>query len=233
MRTAIISDIHSNLEALKAVLDYIDHAEAEEIWCLGDIVGYGSSPNECVELVRERCGLVLKGNHDGGATGEVEINHFSTQGQTAIKWTQQQVTEKNLSFLRNLPLSAIQQDATLAHATPTKPESWRYILSWREARESFRGFTTPFCFIGHTHIPVVIREDGRIGPLKKGTRHLINVGSVGQPRDGNPKASFGLFDIKTFRYENVRVAYDVEKAAQAIKSAGLPPYLGNRLLLGV
>lgn len=165
--------------------------------------------------------------------GEVEITHFSKQGQTAIKWTQEKLTEKNLSFLRNLPLSATQQDATLAHATPAKPESWKYILSWREARESFKGFTTPFCFIGHTHIPVVIREDGRIGPLKKGTRHLINVGSVGQPRDGNPKASFGLFDTESYRYENVRVAYDVEKAARAIKSAGLPDYLGKRLMLGV
>jgi diadenosine tetraphosphatase ApaH/serine/threonine PP2A family protein phosphatase len=233
MRLAIISDIHSNIQALEKVLSAIDNLGIDQIYCLGDIVGYGPFPNECVEIVRKRCTLVIKGNHDSGVIGELELDHFNQFGRSAIIWTQKNIAPDNLAYLKGLPLSASENGCTLAHATPREPDSWQYILSWRDAQECFESFATPLAFIGHTHSPVIIGEDGKINQFRKDCRFLTNVGSVGQPRDGTPKASFCMADTSAWKLEIVRVEYDIEAAAAASLKARLPDFLAQRLFLGV
>jgi diadenosine tetraphosphatase ApaH/serine/threonine PP2A family protein phosphatase len=233
MRIAVISDIHSNLPALLRTFEEIDHLSVDRVFCLGDIVGYGPSPNECIALVQERCAAVVKGNHDGGVIGDVPLDHFNTYGQSAIRWTKKHITRKNAEYLSSLPLLRVVDDITLAHASPLHPEDWRYIFSWPDAERSFSAFSTHICFIGHTHIPVVVGEDGSVNMYRKGKRYLINVGSVGQARDGNPRATFGLLDTDNASFEVLRVTYDIEATASAILAARLPDYLAHRLFLGV
>jgi diadenosine tetraphosphatase ApaH/serine/threonine PP2A family protein phosphatase len=233
MRIAVISDIHSNLPALLRTFEEIDQLSVDRVFCLGDIVGYGPSPNECIALVQERCAAVVKGNHDGGVIGDVPLDHFNTYGQSAIRWTKKHITRKNAEYLSSLPLLRVEDDITLAHASPLHPEDWRYIFSWPDAERSFSAFSTHICFIGHTHIPVVVGEDGSVNMYRKGKRYLINVGSVGQARDGNPRATFGLLDTGNASFEIVRVTYDIEATASAILAARLPDYLAHRLFLGV
>jgi predicted phosphodiesterase len=232
-RVAIISDIHGNLSAFEVVLKTIQEMNVDTIHCLGDIVGYGPFPNECIELVRQHCQVVVKGNHDSGVVSETNIDDFNKYGQAAIRWTIQQMTAENLDYLKKLPLISIDGDLTLVHASPFRPELWTYVLSFEEARESFHAFRTGHCFIGHTHIPVVVGEDLTINAYKPLVRQLINVGSVGQPRDGNPDAAFGLLDISERSYTLVRVPYDYSVTAKAIRKAGLPSFLGKRLQRGV
>ncbi len=233
MRIAVISDIHSNLPALTRTFEVLDQLGTDRIFCLGDIVGYGPSPNECIALVRERCAAVVKGNHDSGAIGEVPLEHFNTYGKNAIRWTRKHLTRKNAEYLRDLPLLVVQDDITLAHASPLHPEDWRYIFAWPDAHRCFDAFGTRICFIGHTHIPVIVGEDGTVNMFRNDRRYLINVGSVGQARDGNPRASFGLLDTTRNTYEVLRIEYDIEATAAAIFAAGLPDYLAHRLFLGI
>lgn len=233
MKIAIISDIHSNLEALKRVLTSIENHQADAIYCLGDIVGYGPHPNECVQLVREKCVIVLQGNHDAGASDAVPIEHFNEFGRVAMRWTKKTLTRENLEFLSRLLPSSVSGPMWLAHATPYEPASWRYVLSWPDAERSFKAFSGKICFIGHTHVPMLVGEDRKVDTLRRDVKHLVNVGSVGQPRDGNPKASYGLFDSESWTYNNVRVDYDVDQTAQAILRERLPDFLAQRLFLGI
>ena len=233
MRIAIISDIHSNLEALNRTLDAIHELDADRIYCLGDIVGYGPYPNECVTLVRERCTDVVMGNHDSGVIGTTPLSHFNVFGQKAIEWTVDRISRGNLRYLKSLPLRTTHGNLTLVHATPVKPASWNYVLSWEQAEKCFGAFKSALCFIGHTHRPLIIGEDSSIGSFQRNRRFLINVGSVGQPRDGIPAASFGFLDSRKWTFEIVRVPYDIDSTARAIKKAGLPEYLAHRIFLGV
>ena len=232
MRIAVISDIHSNLQALTQALSVIDERGVDSIYCLGDIVGYGGNPNECVDLIRERCGLIVLGNHDLAALDPVNAEFFSRPGRIAIEWTHSVLNPRNVEFLSSLPYTASAEVCTLAHASPLDPEQWQYVLSLQIAKLQFPSFSTQICFIGHTHVPAVCGEDLRTFVLKKEKRFLINVGSVGQPRDGNPQLSFGLFDTEAWKYENIRVNYDIDKAALAIRSQGLPSTLAARLYQG-
>lgn len=241
MRIAIISDIHSNLPALESVLAKGAEMKIEMWYCLGDIVGYGPFPNECIELIRKHCPVVVKGNHDSGLLGETSVDDFNNLGQAAIKWTKKQITPENFDYLKQLPLISILDKITLVHASPAEPEQWTYVFTVRTAQDSFAAFTTDLCFIGHTHVPVIIGEDMSINtyqPLPNDSdqpknRFLINVGSVGQPRDGNPHAAFGVLDTADWSYELIRVEYDVEKTATSITKAGLPGALAKRLVQGV
>jgi len=233
MRIAVISDIHSNLPALQRTFEVIDRLAVDRVYCLGDIVGYGPSPNECIALIRDRCMAVVKGNHDSGAIDEVPLDHFNVYGRNAIRWTKTHLTKKSAEYLRDLPLLHVEDDITLAHASPLHPEEWRYIFTWPEAHRCFAAFSTRICFIGHTHIPVVVGEDGSVNRFRDGRRYLINVGSVGQARDGNPRISFGLLDTATDTYEAMRVDYNIEATASAILAARLPDYLAQRLFLGI
>jgi predicted phosphodiesterase len=233
MRIAVISDIHSNIQALRSTLEVIDASNVQEIYCLGDTVGYGANPNECVELLRQRSTHVVRGNHDHAILEEATAKYFSRAGRTASEWTRSALTKENRDFLGSLPLRVDTEVCTIAHACPFRPEEWEYVLSLEIAERQFSAFKTPVCFIGHTHIPVVCGEDLLTFSFGKDMRFLVNVGSVGQPRDGNPESSFGLLDTDTWEYENKRVAYDIAGAAEAIKNAGLPDILAKRLFEGV
>ena len=233
MRAAIISDIHGNLSALEAVFTKIDELKVDAIHCLGDIVGYGPFPNECVDLVRTRCLFTVKGNHDSGLLGETPTDYFNQHGKAAIRWTKDKVTPQNLEYLRSLPEKVVDDKFTLVHSSPLEPSEWTYLMNWDQAEENFAAFSTQFCFIGHTHVPVVIGEDSTVNAFEAGKRHIINVGSVGQPRDGNPNAAFGLLDLKEEAYTLVRVPYDISKTAKAIEEAGLPIFLARRLSQGI
>lgn len=232
MRIAILSDIHSNLAALEAVLLKMDSLAISTVWCLGDIVGYGPFPNECVDIVRRRCSLVVTGNHDSGVVGVTPVDDFNENGLRAIFWTRGALAAEHLEYLRGLPLTLMHDSCTLVHASPADPSEWHYLHSVRGAVKNFRAFTTRICFIGHTHVPVVIGEDGTVNRFTDKGRYIVNVGSVGQPRDGDPLAAFGVYDSETGRYESVRVPYAIEKTAEAILKAGLPEHLARRLYHG-
>jgi diadenosine tetraphosphatase ApaH/serine/threonine PP2A family protein phosphatase len=232
MRIAIISDIHANLYALDQVLSDIHSIVVDEIYCLGDIVGYGPFPNECVSLVRRECSVVIAGNHDYGLIGKTPLNHFTSDGRDALIWTKKQISKENLEYLERRPLSVVQNNFTLVHASPFDPEHWPRILTMEEAQRAFWAFSTRICFIGHTHIPTIVGEDLTINAFRKDCRFLINVGSVGQPRDGDPRASYGILETENLSYELKRVTYDTDASAKAIFDAGLPKALGKRLVVG-
>lgn len=233
MRYAIISDIHSNLEALTKALELIETKSIDEIICLGDIVGYGANPNECVALVREHCRTVIKGNHDEAILDIKITSHFNNDARTAAEWTLKQINTENVSYLETLALTAKKGDLFFAHASPCFPEQWRYILDEVTASNQFHCFSENICFIGHTHAPAVFSAEGRVAATVKGRRFMVNVGSIGQPRDGNKDLSFGIFDTDKWSYENVRHPYDVETAVRKILDTDLPPRLGRRLLAGL
>ena len=233
MRLAIISDIHSNLEALSAALEAINKRKVDQIICLGDIVGYGANPRECLRLVRERCSVVLLGNHDLAAVKTEKAEDFNTTARIAARWTNGMLLEEEKSYLASLPYSAMLDDILFVHASPYEPEEFHYILSTRDAVDAMGFFTQRLCFVGHSHVPGMFSERGRVTVIDEDERYLINVGSVGQPRDGNPQLSFGLLDTEKWKYENIRLSYDAETAARKIIAAGLPPILGERLMVGM
>ena len=233
MRLAILSDIHSNLQALEEALRLIDQFRVDEIYCLGDIVGYGGNPNECVALVRERCAKVVKGNHD---LATVDLSHSAfhpEDAQIVNAWTFKVLKPENRSYLAWLPFRHVGFDSTFVHAGPESPFDWEHISSVEAASRQFPHFSTPVCFVGHTHVPVIIGEDMQSFALRRGLKFLINVGSVGQPRDGNPQLSFGIFDTEAWKYQDIRADYDIKGAADAIIRAGLPTLLAERLEHGM
>jgi diadenosine tetraphosphatase ApaH/serine/threonine PP2A family protein phosphatase len=232
MLIAVISDIHANLPALEEVLQKIEQLKADTIVCLGDTVGYGPFPNECVDLVRARCAVVLQGNHDSGLVGGTPIEDFNQYGLQAIQWTKTVVTKDNSAYLAGLSAIALFEGVTLAHASPDHPDAWNYVLTMRAAKDNFRAFDTRLCFIGHTHAPVVIGEDETVNTYNTDNRYIINVGSVGQPRDGNPDAAFGLHDTASGTYKLIRVSYDIDRTAAKMKEVKLPEFLANRLFHG-
>ena len=233
MKYAVISDIHSNLEALTKALEIIDQRSVDEIICLGDIVGYGANPNECLALVRKRCSIVIKGNHDEALLNESIISHFTDDARSAIVWTRKQISKENISYIRTLSLSIKKDDLLFVHASPCYPEQWNYILEDDTAANALQCFSESLCFIGHTHTPAIFSTAGRVRSIMKGERYLVNVGSVGQPRDRKADLSFGIFDMDTWSYENIRSPYDVKKAGDKILNSELPPRLAQRLLVGL
>lgn len=233
MRLAIISDIHGNFEALQQVLDQIRDEGVDTVACLGDIVGYGPFPNECIELVRMYCSIVIRGNHDAGAAGTVSSGEFNKEGRVAIAWTRAQLSQKNRQWIQELDVSAVVEDVTFVHASPEDPGKWHYVSTWEQYERSFDHFPTRFCCIGHTHIPAIVSPDRSVRGYAPGQRHIINCGSVGQPRDGDPRASFALLDTGADTAAIIRVAYDIEKTADATRSAGLPEFLAKRLSFGI
>jgi diadenosine tetraphosphatase ApaH/serine/threonine PP2A family protein phosphatase len=240
MTTAIISDIHANLEALDAVLKEIDRRRPKRIFCLGDIVGYGASPNECLARVRERCQVVLLGNHDAAASGGPEAARFNIYARVAAEWTFKTLTRGNREYLQRLPLTHPAGPYLLVHASPACPRDWEYLLDRFDAEPQFQYFTEPLCFIGHTHQPAIYLADPAgckslpvaSTTLDPGRRYIVNVGSVGQPRDHDPRACFVLYHDDSGLVEFVRVDYDLEGAQAKIRAAQLPEGLAARLATG-
>jgi diadenosine tetraphosphatase ApaH/serine/threonine PP2A family protein phosphatase len=240
LRYAIISDIHSNLQALTAVTEAIRRVEVDQILCLGDIVGYGARPAECIGIVREICQAVLLGNHDAAATGRTSPDYFNTLARSAIEWTREVLGAEEIDYLRSLPLT-FEADGFLAtHATYSSPEKWDYIFSTVDAAQEFSSMGGPLLLYGHTHYPIIFTLDGfQIGHrrvtgvvLRSDRRHIVNVGSVGQPRDGDSSACFLTLDSASLRVEYHRVPYDIEGAQRDILDAGIPKELALRLSIG-
>lgn len=251
MRVAVISDIHANLPAFEAVLADIDQTEVDEIWCLGDVVGYGAQPNGCVELARERCNLCLVGNHDLAVLGRIDSFSFTPSAAESVHWTREQLTIANANFLAALRPGAQRAGIGLFHASPRDP-TWEYVLSTDQAAECMDIQRERIALIGHSHIALYFREseprpgkpnfrreaDGAKAEdlerldLDDDARWLINPGSVGQPRDGDARASWLELDTVRWLARFHRVNYDIDRAAQAIVSAALPFHLANRLYVG-
>jgi putative phosphoesterase len=242
-RVGVISDIHGNLHALEAVLEQLDKEKVDMIVCCGDVVGYGARPNECVDTIRSRNIPIIAGNHDHAALLLTDITNFNEIAKAAVLWTKKVLTEENMEFLRQMPLTLkdTANNVFYVHASPKEPGEWNYILTMGEARTNFNYFTEQICFIGHSHQPFIIENDeGNLAcptrpeiELREGRRYLINVGSVGQPRDHNPRPCFVIVDFEEKRLEIRRCDYDLNGAQQAIISAGLPRELAERLAHGM
>jgi len=240
MKLAIVSDIHGNLEALDTVLADLERRKPEAIFCLGDFVGYGASPNECIDRVRPLIEGAVMGNHDDAAIGRTALEGFNHEAARAARWTTEALTREHHDYLASLPMQLEWHGARVVHATPSEPEAWHYVLSPAEADFEMLHFTGPLCFIGHSHYPGTFASHGTRSlytrqpkvTLEPGLRYIVNVGSVGQPRDGDPRAAYLTWDDATGELEHIRLEYDVEGAAARIRAAGLPAFLAERLRWG-
>ena len=232
MRIAIISDVHGNLEALEMALWILSEKKYDELVCLGDIVGYGANPNECLTLIRKNTDHILLGNHDEASLDLAQTDAFNPYAKAAAVWTNDELTDENKSFLGKLPYTLELDGVLFVHASPYQPHEWHYIISPGDARDNFIHFTTQVCFVGHSHVPAIFSEDVWSKEVVRDKKFIVNVGSVGQPRDGDPRLSCGLFDTKEWKYENIRSEYDVMKASEKIRKAGLPRALADRILVG-
>ncbi len=244
MRLALISDIHSNLPALEAVLADLESARIDEVWCLGDVVGYGAQPDECAALVRERCSICLVGNHDLAALGELDISTFSPAAAAAVRWTRERMSDESRSFLASLEPADENLEVGLYHASPRDP-IWEYVLWPDQAAECIRAQARRVSLVGHSHVALFFTlgdeqdDDARGAQAGAGTsleidagRWLINPGSVGQPRDGDPRAAWLELDTESWQATFHRVGYDIERAAEAILATDLPEHLARRLYVG-
>jgi predicted phosphodiesterase len=251
MQLAILSDVHSNLPALEAVLEDIAGTGAEELWCLGDVVGYGAQPDDCARLVAEHCSLCLVGNHDLAVLGELDISSFSPAAAAAVEWTQSNCEQETIDFLRQLEPVDTSHEVALYHASPRDPV-WEYVLWPEQAADCIAIQAARVSFIGHSHVALFfVSPDGhgseaagdedsiRGAQAGQGTkldleegRWLINPGSVGQPRDGDPRAAWLELDTEAWTASYRRVAYEIDRAAEAIEANELPTQLARRLYIG-
>ena len=237
MRVAVISDIHANRHALEAVLAAIDDERPDAIWCLGDTVGYGPAPNECCALIEARADLCLVGNHDLAVLGRLDLDEFTGDAATAARWTQGELATEGRAFLERLEPQAATQGVELFHGSPTDPV-WDYVLSGEAAEEALELTSAPVVLVGHSHVALQISLDGG-GLAPDGTevdlstaRFLLNPGSVGQPRDGDPRAAWLLLDLERRFAEFRRVPYAIDKTQREMRERGLPEALAARLAPG-
>jgi diadenosine tetraphosphatase ApaH/serine/threonine PP2A family protein phosphatase len=243
LRYAIISDVHGNWEALQAVWHKVEEEEVNRIIFLGDMVGYGPDPNLVIDDLARKADITLAGNHDWGALGKTNITYFNPYAKIAILWTRKVLTGTSQNILAKLPLMVKDEYEALlfVHATPKQPTKWHYIYSLEDASENFSVFTERICFIGHSHYPLFIEKDksgrvavkpGEVLPLIDGHQYIINVGSVGQPRDGDPRACYTLYDSETNIVELKRVEYHIVQTQEKMQALGLPSFLIQRLAIG-
>ncbi len=241
MRVAVISDIHANLPALEAVAAAIEIESPDAVWCLGDVVGYGPDPNACCTWVAGHAGLSLAGNHDLGVLGTLDLADFSGDAAVAANWTRAQLTDDSRAFLAGLESSAERDGVGLYHASPRDPV-WEYVLTWEAARDAIDVAAKDLTMVGHSHVPLAVVDGrGSIGGHAAGGteidlvggRWLLNPGSVGQPRDGDPDAAWLLLDLDARHASFRRAAYDVARTQARIREHGLPDALAERLTYGV
>jgi len=244
MHYAIVADIHANLAAFTAVLDDIEHrGGVEEIWCLGDVVGYGPDPHQCIELLRRYNHVCVAGNHDWAAVGKIDASDFNPAAAAVCHWTRQQLTREDIDYLDNLLLVIERDDFTLVHGSPREP-IWEYVLSTVIARENLAYFKPRYCLIGHSHVPLIF-ECGATGTcsfkefpadsifMLGGNRLIINPGGVGQPRDGDPRASYAIYDNEAKSIIHYRIPYDIGATQARMTEYGLPMRLITRLSYGL
>lgn len=241
MRYGIFSDVHSNLEALQAVIKAYRNEAIDKYLCVGDVVGYAASPNECIDKVKMLALITVAGNHDWAAVGQFCTDYFRPVAKEAILWTRRIVNDHSRNFLRVLKPVYKNEDLTLVHGTLDNPEYFNYLTDGNIAQGSFRLLETDICFVGHTHLAGIFIQDRdnqlnycRASGLsiQEGNKYIVNVGSVGQPRDGDHRASYCIYDSEKKEVLMKRANYDMEKAREKILEAGLPKFLGDRLLAG-
>jgi len=238
----IISDVHGNLEALLAVLEKIKSYDKkiEKMICLGDIVGYGADPGECIRITREISDVILAGNHDFAVCEQTDIAGFNDYAKEAVLWSREALNQDEIDFLKKLPLKHSEKNADFVHSSLHRPESWRYLSGTPDTYIDFQVMKKKVLFVGHTHVPVIFENVGvevkrlNLSKLSLNTKkkYIINPGSVGQPRDRDPRASFSVYDEKNKSVETIRVEYEIEKAQKKILNAGLPEVLATRLSYG-
>lgn len=239
---AILGDIHANIEALEAVIEDARREGVTNFLCVGDVVGYNASPAECIRVIRDELNApCVQGNHDHYISNmNVRLEDFSPHAALAVKWTRAQLGPEDMDWLATLPLQKPVMGMTLVHATLDMPQNWGYVFDNLQADANFEWQRTPICFHGHTHVPIVY-EKTNVGvmhlpaedmTIRLGQRLFINVGSVGQPRDGDPRASYAIYTPSTRVLKFRRVAYDIESAQAKIRKAGLPERLADRLSVG-
>ena len=243
MRLLIISDIHANLTAFESVLEDA-HNQWDYVWCLGDVVGYGPEPHACIELLQQYQHICIAGNHDWAAVGLIDTIDFNEDAALANQWTAQQLSEEDREYLKSLPLVTSEGNFTLAHGSPREP-TWEYLFSSKAAEENLEFFDTPFCLVGHSHVPLLfeyseegmklrkLRQGGAGSKLEDSRRIIINPGSVGQPRDHDPRASYALYDSDKKIIYHYRIEYDIEATQQKMEQEKLPEFLILRLSHGM
>jgi len=243
MKYAILGDIHGNLVAFQAVLGDIEAKGGfDEIWCLGDIVGYGPEPHGCIELLQRYEHICIAGNHDWAAIGKIDTSDFNLAAAQACRWTAQHLTSEDADYLRNLPEKLIRGSFTLVHDSPRQP-IWEYLLSVSDAGDNFDNFDTNFCLVGHSHVPLIFQRDkvgncvvaripGKMSLSDEGPRLIINPGGVGQPRDDDPTASYVIYDSDAQIMYHYRVNYDIASTQRKMMEYGLPRFLILRLSYG-
>jgi diadenosine tetraphosphatase ApaH/serine/threonine PP2A family protein phosphatase len=239
-RYGVFSDIHGNLEALNEVLKDMEKEGCKKYWCVGDLVGYGANPNECIEKVRALADITVLGNHDSACVGLEDTSNFNQYARKAVDWTAGQIAPYNKDWLQKLPYTAVVDGVLLVHASPSEPRAWRYMLTISDMLRGFKAMEGNMAFIGHSHQPLILinrGEDffsinGEEYHVEDGVRCIVNVGSVGQPRDGVPDASYAIWEPDTRTILLKRVGYDVATAQRKIREAGLPDILASRLETG-
>ena len=241
MRYAFVSDIHSNIDAFESVLEYMEGEKPDRVLFLGDIVGYGPSPNECIDKLLQVADVSLGGNHDWAVVGKTPDDYFNPFAKEAVDWTAKVLREDNKDFLLRTKASDVFDGFQVAHSTPFKPEEWRYIMSQKEAIDNYSSIEQKLCFIGHSHQPLIIEYSGPPSvkvyreqkfPFLPENKYIINVGSVGQPRDANVKACWVLYDSDETTVQYHRVPYDITSVQKKMEAVGLPRYLIDRLAQG-
>lgn len=242
MRIGIFSDVHSNLEALQSALSFFLEKKVRQYLIIGDFVGYGANPNECIDLIKKLDCICVAGNHDYAVLDKTDIRNFNDAAKAAIMWTKTKLTKESKEFLETLPLQISVNQKLLVHSTPQNPANWEYIFTLKQGQSEFYFFKEQICFIGHSHSPFVVEKNQLKNEykvineqkfkIKEKSRYIINVGSVGQPRDGDARACLVLFDRLTKYIEFKRIEYDVKSAQHKIVQAGLPTILAKRLAEG-
>ncbi len=241
MRYGFFSDVHSNLEALKVVVADFQKEKLDRVFFLGDAVGYGPDPNECTSIINRIADVKLMGNHDYAALGLIETNLFNKYAQEAMEWTKSVLTEKSLKILSRFAMDHRFDQSYLVHSTPKEPQEWNYIFDLDDAEENFNFFNKQICIIGHSHHPVIIKkydekhcflhQESRT-EIEKGFKYLINIGAVGQPRDGSNQACYMICDTKENLAVLKRLPYNFKKTQAKMKKRGLPQFLIDRLAVG-
>jgi len=240
MILAVISDIHANREALDAVMDSIERRSVDKIICLGDIVNYGIDFDYCIDVVRKWTDVCLLGNHDSTVIGRDPLWNMNLEAQKSAQWTAEHISIEKKAYLGNLRLTHAENNGLFVHGSPGLPEQWDYIINWFDAESQFDNFQENLCFIGHSHAPAVYDQQERglfyregIFQLASDRKFIINVGSVGQPRDQDPRACYVLINVEMGTIEFVRINYDVMKASQKIASISVSDFNAQRILVGV
>jgi diadenosine tetraphosphatase ApaH/serine/threonine PP2A family protein phosphatase len=241
MKYAFFSDVHANLEALKAVVVDFQAEKIDKVCFLGDAVGYGPNPNECIELINEVASVKLIGNHDYAALGLMETDYFNQYAAESMNWTRTSLKRDIIEIMKKFEIKAEFDDIMVVHSSPKEPEMWHYILDMNDVEENFRHFNQKMCLVGHTHRPFIVsidsegnctvsnRSEEKINPQR---RYLVNIGSVGQPRDGDPRSCYLIYDCEKQIIRHKRVAYSYDITQKQMASLGLPEYLIERLAVG-